>query len=175
MGKLRLTENSSIMHGGEMRKLAERMAILGVSATVATTMLGLPAHAAANPYTAALACNNDFGGAWANTTDGHRAIKDLNGATVANVYLMYNGATGDNCAVTLKSIYIGSPTGEGVGLLVQGSTWVTQGGEFKYYAAVRANATDRCVQYFGTMQVGGLGGAGGSLYRNGRTTWGNCG
>ncbi|GAA4583515.1 hypothetical protein GCM10023194_21050 [Planotetraspora phitsanulokensis] len=159
-----------------MRKIARKLAIMGVSATAVVAMLGSPAHAAANPFTAAQACNNDFGGNWANTTDGHRTITDGSGAKLGDVYLMYNGATGDNCVATLKSIYVGDPTSVVAGLWVQGSKdWVSQVGQYKYYAAVHADATNKCVQYAGTIQVGGFGGAGGTLYKNGRWSWGNCG
>lgn len=152
-----------------MRTLARRVAILGVSAAAAATLAAAPAQAATNPFTAAQACNNDFGGNWAYTTDGHRTIKAGDGVKLADVYLMYNGATGDNCVATLKSVYSGTSTWVYAGLLVQGSNWKTQAGNYKYYAAVRARATDKCVQYDGGLDVDG------SMFASGRYTWGNCG
>ncbi|MBP2705882.1 hypothetical protein JOL79_18915, partial [Microbispora sp. RL4-1S] len=80
-----------------MRTFARRLVILGVSAAAVSALAGSPAQAATNPYTPALACNNDFGGNWASTTDGHRTINNLSGAKMGDVYLMYNSATGDNC------------------------------------------------------------------------------
>ncbi|MEU5722326.1 hypothetical protein [Micromonospora sp. NPDC047738] len=129
---------------------------------------GSPAHAATNPFTPAQACNNDFGGSWAQASDGHRSI--YSGSTkVGDVYLMYNSATGYNCVATLKAVAIGSTTGVAASLRVEGSSWATDSGNYKYYAAKQRAARDTCVQYegevlYGTMWAG-----------NGRYTWGNCG
>ncbi|MBP2708582.1 M23 family peptidase, partial [Microbispora sp. RL4-1S] len=109
--------------------------------------------------------NNDFGGNWASTTDGHRTINNLSGAKMGDVYLMYNSATGDNCVATIKAVDVGTATHVYAGLLVQGGSWKTQNGNYKYYAAVKANATDKCVQYDGDVEY----------YAAGRYTWGNCG
>ncbi|MBP2708583.1 hypothetical protein JOL79_32915 [Microbispora sp. RL4-1S] len=148
-----------------MRKFARRLVVLGVSAAAVAALAGSPAQAATNPYTPAQACNNDFGGSWASTTDGHRTISDSKGAKVGDVYLMYNSATGDNCVTTIKAVHIGTATWVHAGLLVQGGSWKTQGNDYKYYAAVKANATDKCVQYDGVVDT----------FLSGRYTWGNCG
>jgi hypothetical protein len=152
-----------------VRVLARRLAITIVSASVAVAGLASPARAATNPFTAAQACNNDFGGSWANTSDGHRAISASDGTKVGDVYLMYNSATGYNCVVTLKAVAIGTSTGLGATLTVQGSGTYTQSGNYKYYAAKQHSAVDTCVKYQGdvlytTMWEGA-----------GRDTWGNCG
>lgn len=152
-----------------MRVLARRLAISIVSVAVAVAGFASPAQAATNPFTAAQACNNDFGGSWAYATDGHRTISAPDGTKVGDVYLMYNGATGYNCVVTLKAVAIGTSTGVSASLTVQGSGTYTQSSNYKYYAAKQHSAVDTCVKYegevlYGTMWEGA-----------GRDSWGNCG
>jgi hypothetical protein len=139
-----------------------------LSATAAIATAAGPAQAATNPYSAAGACAHDFGGSWAAASDGHRTISS-GGTKVGDVYLMYNGSTGYNCVVTLKSVSVGTPTGVGAFLLVQGSDWKPQESSYKYYAAVQQYAADKCVQYNGEVLYGT------SWVGNGRYTWGNCG
>lgn len=153
-----------------MRRFARRLAVSVMSAVVVVTTFASPAHAAGNPYTAASACNNDFGGSWANTTDGHRSITNpFTGAHMGDVYLMYNSATGYNCVTTIKSIYVGSATLVDANLTVQGDGTYGESGYFKYYSAVQASANNTCVEYYGHIEQNG------SLIVNGRWTWGNCG
>ena len=152
-----------------MRRLARRLAISMTAVTVAVVALASPAHAATNPYTAALACNNDFGGTWANTTDGHRSINASDGTKVGDVYLMYNSATGNNCVATIKQVAVGTATGVDAGIRVEGGSWVYQSGNFKYYETIQRSARDKCVMYGGDV-----------LYFTSwegasRSTWGNCG
>ena len=151
-----------------MRVLARRLAISVASAAVAVAGFATPAHAAANPYTAAQACNEDFGGSWAYASDGHRTISK-DGTKVGDVYLMYNGATGFNCVVTLKAVAIGTRTGVAATLTIQGSGSFTQSDNFKYYAAKQRSAVDTCVKYDGEVLYGT------SWVGAGRSTWGNCG
>ena len=147
-----------------MRKLA----ITILAATVAVLGLASPARAATNPFTAAQACNNDFGGSWAYASDGHRTIY-AGDTKVGDVYLMYNGANGHNCVVTLKRTSVGSNSGVAALLQVEGSSWAVQSGNYKYYAAVDRSAVDKCVKYSGEIMYGT------SWYSNGRSSWGNCG
>ncbi|MEV4753725.1 hypothetical protein AB0J86_01225 [Micromonospora sp. NPDC049559] len=144
------------------------MTVSILSAVTAVAAFGTPARAATNPFTPAQACNNDFGGSWYQASDGHRTISS-GGSRVGDVYLMYNGASGYNCVVTLKAVAVGTATGVDARLRVEGSSWAEQSGNYKYYAAVQRSAVDTCVMYEGdilngTMWVGA-----------GRTTWGNCG
>lgn len=151
-----------------MRLLARRLAISTLSVAVAVTMFASPARAATNPFTAAQACNNDFGGSWASVTDGHRPIYASDGTKVGDVYLMYNGATGNNCVATLKRVAVGSETGVAARLRVEGESWVEQSSNYKYYAAKRRPAVDACVMYAGEVLYGT------SWQSAGRYSWGNC-
>ena len=151
-----------------LRNATRRLTTVILSATAAIATLAGPAQAAANPYTAAGACANEFGGSWSSASDGHRTISS--GSTkVGDVYLMYNGATGYNCVVTLKSVSVGTASGVGAWLLVQGSDWRADEASYKYYAAIQRPAADKCVQYTGEVLYGT------SWASNGRYTWGNCG
>ena len=152
-----------------MRVLARRLATSALAVAVAVTTFASPASAATNPFTAAQACNNDFQGSWASVSDGHRSITAPNGTKVGDVYLMYNGATGDNCVVTLKRVAVGSYTGVAASLRVEGQSWVEQSGSYKYYAAKKRSAVDACVMYAGDVLYGT------SWQSAGRYTWGNCG
>ncbi|MEU4555424.1 hypothetical protein EV382_2846 [Micromonospora violae] len=152
-----------------MRGSARRLAVSIVAATVAAVGLASPARAATNPFTAAQACNNDFGGSWAYASDGHRSINASDGTKVGDVYLLYNGATGYNCVVTLKRVALGSTTGLAAGIRVEGGSWVEDSGNYKYYAAIQRSAVDKCVMYRGEVMYFT------SWQIAGRYSWGNCG
>jgi hypothetical protein len=153
-----------------VRGLARRLAISILSVTVAAVGFGSPARAATNPFTAAQACNNDFGGSWAYASDGHRTIYASDGTKVGDVYLMYNGSTGYNCVATLKAVNLGSTSGVSARLRVEGGSWGTpDSGNYKYYAAIEKSAVDKCVMYDGSVLYFT------SWQSNGRYTWGNCG
>jgi hypothetical protein len=151
-----------------MRGLLRRLAIPALAVTTAVVTFGSPAQAAANPFTAAQACNNDFGGSWAYASDGHRTINS-GGSKVGDVYLMYNGSTGYNCVVTLKAVAVGTSSGVAARLRVEGSSWVEQSSNYKYYAAIQRQAIDKCVMYQGEVLNGTM------WATAGRNTWGNCG
>lgn len=68
---------------------------------------------------------------------GHRSINASDGTKVGDVYLLYNGATGYNCVVTLKRVAVGSTTGLAAGIRVEGGSWVEDSGNYKYYAAIQ--------------------------------------
>ncbi|WP_203916733.1 hypothetical protein [Rugosimonospora africana] len=131
--------------------------------------LASPAHAASNPYSAAQACSNDFGGSWASVTGGHQAITAPDGTKVGDVYLMYNSGTGYNCVATLKSVAVGSATGVEAGIRVEGGSWVYASGNFKYYETIQRSAVDKCVMYDGDVLYGT------NWEGAGRYSWGNCG
>src|SRR5690242_107743 len=118
----------------KLRRIARRLAVLAVSVTAAMMAVATPAHAATNPYTAAEACSNDWGGSWANVSDGHRTI--LKGSTtIGNIYLMYNSAAGTNCVAVIKAVSIGTKTWMSAELEVQGNggTAYIEYGDYAYY------------------------------------------
>jgi hypothetical protein len=161
------------MHKANAQRLARWFAVLGVSIATAVATFGAPAQAAPNPYTPERACATDFGGTWSRTTDGHRNVTTATGAKWGDVYLMYKSSTGENCVATIKTAFVGTSTYTEAWLLVQGSTWKVDRDTYRYYAAVKAPARDRCVQYVGIVRNGT---SSTSTYAwGGRTTWGNCG
>lgn len=127
--------------------VAGAIAVLGVSLAV----IGPPAQAATNPYTPQGVCGSGY-----YVQRSH----SLNGAIV---YQLYNGSY--NCAVTIKTSSIGTPTRTTAGLQVSGSDWAYDTGDYRYYAGpVKQYGKGKCVRYFGYH--------GGTNYTS---PWGNCG
>ncbi|WP_433421772.1 hypothetical protein ACQP1V_11340 [Microtetraspora malaysiensis] len=82
--------------------------------------------------------------------DGSRAIKTKKGEQLAVTHLLYNGRTGKNCAVTIKTMYIGKPSYTYVGLNVENGTDAGEGAWFDRYAGpIYVNARHKCVRYSG--------------------------
>jgi hypothetical protein len=81
----------------------------------------------------------------------------------AVAYQLYNGTY--NCAVTIKTKSVGKPTRTTAGLIVTGSSWAYDTGNYRYYAGpVKQRGRGKCVRYFGFH--GG---------RNFTSSWANCG
>lgn len=92
-----------------------------------------------NPYTAEQVCGA-----------GYTVIDSQALGTSGRVYLLYNSANGNNCVATLKATSLGTATATSAFLEVQGSTRITDSGNFTYYAGpVRAAAPDKCVKWGG--------------------------
>jgi hypothetical protein len=125
-----------------------------VVCAVALIAIAQPASASAkrNPYTAEQVCGAGF-----YKIDRHRLYSGSRHTThLAITFLLYNGATGQNCAVTMKRRFIGRPTTTGVSLKVRGKRrpWVVDQGAFKYYAGpVYRTAPGRCVRWGATVST----------------------
>ncbi|MFI7427242.1 protein kinase [Micromonospora sp. NPDC049836] len=97
-----------------------------------------------NPYTARQVCGSGF-----QVVDS--ATLTANGVRTGRVYLLYNSATGANCAVTLKDTDVGRATAVSVHLEVQGKARQADSGAFKYYAGpLRTSAAGVCVKWGGS-------------------------
>ncbi|RJO75267.1 hypothetical protein D5S18_14735 [Nocardia panacis] len=87
---------------------------------------------------------------------GFREI-DHHDLPLGTVYLFYNGS--DNCVVTWKNSYSGTPTivSAGIQLADQPSTKVSDSGsDYKYYAGpVKISAGGKCIQWDGEAQKPG--------------------
>src|SRR5919106_3647368 len=133
------------------------MIVRGLSLILCAAALIVIAHPATasaqrNPYTAEQVCGAGF-----YEIDKHRLYSGSRHTTrLATTFLLYNGATGQNCAVTMKRRFIGRPTTTGVSLKVKGKRlpWVVDQGAFKYYAGpVYRTAPGRCVRFGGTVST----------------------
>ncbi|MGV9772732.1 N-acetylmuramoyl-L-alanine amidase [Streptosporangium sp. NPDC003464] len=92
-----------------------------------------------NPHTPESVCGS-----------GYTVIDSAALGTAGTVYLLYNSATGYNCVATLKKTSLGTATATSAYLEVQGSSRITDSGNFAYYAGpVRAAAADKCVKWGG--------------------------
>ncbi|MEN3536111.1 hypothetical protein AAH991_13430 [Microbispora sp. ZYX-F-249] len=133
-----------------------------------------PAYAISAGYTPEGVCGSGFG----RVSDGTRAVKTRSGEVFGHVYLLYNRRTAQNCVVTIKSKYVGTPTRATAQLKVRLSGTRTaekidHAKKYKYYAGpVKLNARDKCVQYYGTIADTRVDG---EIASGGRLKWGNCG
>jgi hypothetical protein len=134
-----------------MMRLVRRGLMSGAMALpLLASAAAVPANAAANPYTPKEVCGSSY-------TQVHSHA--INGAVI---YLMYSG--GYNCATTIKTRDIGTPTKVGIALtrLVNASEpWPSDpsGGQdsttkYKYYAGpVKVYAPHECVAWHGWTSV----------------------
>ena len=88
-----------------------------------------------------------------------------------DIYLMYNSGTGKNCAVVIRTSYVGTSTMLDAGLLVQAAApgWSRSATISTTPRRRRLPATSAW-QYDGWIQ-----GTTGDWANGGRYTWGNCG
>ncbi|MER5625748.1 N-acetylmuramoyl-L-alanine amidase [Streptosporangium sp. NPDC002544] len=92
-----------------------------------------------NPHTPQSVCGS-----------GYDVIDSAALGSAGTVYLLYNGSNGYNCVTTIKSSSIGTATATSAYLEVQGSTRVTDSGNFAYYAGpIRASGAGKCVKWGG--------------------------
>jgi serine/threonine-protein kinase len=129
-----------------------RLLLSAVAVALVATALPATASAKRNPYTAGQVCGAGF-----YKIDRHRLYSGSSNTTLlATTFLLYNGATGRNCAVTMKRRFIGRPTTTGVSLKVKGKRrpWVVDQEAYKYYAGpVYRRAPGRCVRWGATVST----------------------
>jgi hypothetical protein len=133
-------------------------AVLTAALSLAT--LAGPAQAAPNPYTPQGVCGAGFG-----VIDHHELRSGA--LQLGTVYLLYNAASGRNCAVTMKEKGVGSKTPTMVFLQRQGGATKTDRGRFAYYAGPRrVNGRQTCVRWGGSIKVGARSAAYYSLFEH---------
>ncbi|WP_423464784.1 M23 family metallopeptidase [Promicromonospora sp. MS192] len=94
-----------------------------------------------NPYTPAEVCGS-----------GYSVIDSAALGTVGRTYLLYNAGNGYNCAVTLKSTNLGTPSAVSAFLEPEGASRTTDSGNFSYYAGpVKRSAPGTCVKWGGSV------------------------
>ncbi|WP_066943160.1 hypothetical protein [Microtetraspora fusca] len=104
--------------------------------------------------------------------DGSRAIKTKSGEQLGVTYVLYSGRTGKNCAVTIKTKYVGKPSYTYVRLEVKKGPWDSDSGDFTRYAGpVYVSARHKCVSYWGNVSSPD----GKKSAYGGRTKFDNCG
>ena len=129
-----------------------RLSLIGCAVALVASALPATAAAKRNPYTAEQVCGAGF-----YKIDKHRLYTGSSHTTLlAATFLLYNGTTGRNCAVTMKRRFIGKPTSTGVSLKVKGKRrpWVVDQDAYKYYAGpVYRTAPGRCVRWGATVST----------------------
>ncbi|MER7714588.1 hypothetical protein ABTX83_29220 [Streptomyces werraensis] len=80
-------------------------------------------------------------------------VKTSSGSTWGNVYLYYDASTGRNCAVTVKTAYVGTPSFTGIYLNVTGGgDYDDDAKDYSYYAGpVSIYAAGRCISINGVV------------------------
>ncbi|MFZ4296473.1 hypothetical protein ACOZE3_00900 [Streptomyces cinereoruber] len=153
-----------------MRKGRRISSLFASSALVAGAIVGGSASpVSAHDYYQAIRAGCDW---W----DSHfkilesKVINNPAGAWMGNVYLVWNGPTGQNCVVTVQEAGHGIPAKlvAKLGIRSSGSgaiTYRTDSGYYGHFAAVKEYTSGQCVNYRGEIA--------GSVA--GRTEWGNCG
>ncbi|QYC41492.1 Spore-associated protein A precursor [Nonomuraea coxensis DSM 45129] len=146
------------------------IARLATAAVLTTALAASPA--AATGYTPERVCGSGF-----HVLNEHtRSVTDHTNTLYGQVFLLYNGLTGEHCAVTMKRYSVGTPTKTLVTLLVRAGSFVPQHGEtdegaFRYYAGpVKVKAYGRCVAINGTADAPGAADA-----SSGWGRWVECG
>lgn len=115
---------------------------LGHLANAAATGLWAIADRAINPYPPERICGSGF-----EVIDAHSF-----GTQVGEVFLLYDGATGDNCVATVKYAGVGTASPMSATLRPQGGSRVKDSGNFSYYAGpVTAFARGVCVRWGGSI------------------------
>ncbi|WP_155829900.1 M23 family metallopeptidase [Glycomyces tenuis] len=106
-----------------------------------------------NPYTPREVCGSGF------------SVINSHALSGGRIYLLYNGSTGYNCVVTIKTTKIGTPSPVSATLQKEGGTKGTDSGNFAYYAGpVKRHAPNTCVKWGGSV--------GSSSWTSG---WSHCG
>ena len=146
------------------------IARLATAAVLTTALAASPAAAAG--YTPERACGSGF-----QVLNEHtRPVTDHTNTLYGQVFLLYNGLTGEHCAVTMKRYSVGTPTKTSVTLRVHRDHFVAQHDEtdedaFRYYAGpVKVKANGRCVAFKGTADTAGAADA-----SSGWGRWVECG
>ncbi|TCB98462.1 hypothetical protein E0H26_08775 [Micromonospora zingiberis] len=156
------------------RRLLATAGALAMAVAGMVTLSASPASAHSQAEAIAAACGSGYG----IVSDGTRAVTTPSGTVYGYVHLAYNSSNGNNCVVTRKTSYHGTPTRTRAQIGVQqaNGSIVTydDAGDFSHYANVIRFASGRCVTYFGWIWSTPTGGNG-TLASGGRTTLGNCG
>ncbi|MEO3798943.1 hypothetical protein [Nonomuraea sp. B1E8] len=106
-----------------------------------------------NPYTPVMVCGPGFS---------VQRSQDFPGG---ETFQLYNGGTGENCVVTMKSTYVGKPTEVTATLEVKGGRTWTESGTYMYYAGpVKLQARGKCVRFAGSHRG-----------KSTSSNWANCG
>ncbi|MFI6995605.1 hypothetical protein ACI2LC_24085 [Nonomuraea wenchangensis] len=150
------------------------IARLATAAVLTTALAATPAAspAAAAGYTPERVCGSGF-----QVLNEHtRPVTDHTNTLYGQVFLLYNGLTGEHCAVNMKRYSVGTPTKMSVTLLVRRDYFVVQDsatdeGAFRYYAGpAKMKANGRCVAIRGTADTAGAADA-----DSGWSRWVECG
>jgi eukaryotic-like serine/threonine-protein kinase len=126
-------------------------------------ILTAPAAAEYNPYTPREVCGSNY-----RIIDRERHRDD--GIHLGTTFLMWNGATGRNCVVTIKYHRVGRLNYIGAAIQRRGGPIRSDGDVYRYYAGPRrVSARGVCVKWSGYVSISETLGDGFV------SRWGHCG
>ncbi|TDD25136.1 serine/threonine protein kinase [Nonomuraea diastatica] len=106
-----------------------------------------------NPYTPVMVCGPGF------------SVQRSQNFPGGETFQLYNGGSGENCVVTMKTTYVGTPTEVTATLEVKGGRNWTESGNYMYYAGpVKLPARGKCVRFSGSHRG-----------KSTSSNWANCG
>lgn len=109
--------------------------------------LAAPAVAEYNPYTPREVCGWNY-----RIIDRERHRDE--GIHLGTTFLMWNGATGRNCVVTIKYHGVGQPNYVGASIEKRGGRVRSDGDVYRYYAGPRrVYAPGVCVRWTGSVSI----------------------
>ncbi|QFU92716.1 hypothetical protein [Amycolatopsis sp. YIM 10] len=158
-------------------KLSARLSSLAAATAMATAGLAIAAPSASAHSESDL--SGICGGGYSIVSDAggidgkaKRPVRTPAGTRWGYVYLLYNSGNGNNCVVTLKTTFHGTPSLTNAVLWVQGrdNPYVDQG-DYSHYADVQAKGDNKCVAYSGAIANPNNS----TVATGGRPEWGNCG
>ena len=135
-----------------MSRMSRLVGAAGATVAIAAGTAPAAGAAESNPYGPQQVCGAGYG-----VVDQHdlRARRQL----LATVYLLYNGASGTNCSVTIKRKRVGIPDFVGTGVyMAKGKKYDADEGSFSYYAGpTYLSARGRCVKWGGFADLRAIG------------------
>lgn len=129
--------------------LSFRIALAAAATSLAAGLAVAPASAlaAGNPYTPTGVCGAGFG------VIDHHDLRGPKGGLLGTAYLLWNGQSKRNCAVTIKRRAVGTPTFVEASLAKTGGNYLADSSlDYRYYAGpVYVKAPGTCVIFGGRM------------------------
>jgi hypothetical protein len=124
-----------------------RLALAAAATTLAVAAPASTAAAAGNPYTPTGVCGAAF-----HVID-HHDLRGPKGGLLGTTYLLWDGGSKRNCAVTIKRRAVGVPTFVDVYLTKVGGLFQSDNSlDYKYYAGpLYVKAPGKCITWGGRM------------------------
>jgi hypothetical protein len=146
------------------------MVLSMIAATLTLAVTPASAHTLGEAVRAPAGCAWVSGG---YSTLHSSAVTTPGGTRYGTVYLLWSNTYRQNCVITLKTSFHGTPTWTTSTLWLQNGLTYRERGDFGHFTATTAAAAGVCVAYRGTISSTS-GSTGGTTATGGRNEWDNC-